>query len=121
MASWTRDWIAATSTARPPPPPTADGGGGVRGPPPRHDYTDILIDNWSVLLFTVVLQAVATYVLWRRPEESAAAALVVAACGVTGSTLPWLLGLQISDIVLGWPFLLHALTAGGLYMLLWPA
>ena len=87
----------------------------------RHDVTGILLDNWSVLLFTVVFQVVAAYVLWRRPEESAAAALVVAACGVTGSTLPWLLGLQISDIVLGWPFLLHALTAGGLYMLLWPA
>lgn len=87
----------------------------------RHDVTGILVDNWSVLLFTLVLQVVAVYVLWRRPRESAAVALVVAACGVSGSTLPWLLGLQVSDITLGWPFLLHALTAGGLYMLLWPA
>lgn len=87
----------------------------------RHDVGQLLIDNWSVLLFTVVLQVVAGYVLWRRPEASAAVALVVAACGVTGSTLPWLLGLQVSDITQGWPFLLHALTAGGLYMLLWPA
>lgn len=86
-----------------------------------HDVSGILIANWSVLLFTLVLQVVAAYVLWRRPEASAAVALIVAACGVTGSTLPWLLGLQVSDIVAGWPFLLHAATAGGLYMLLWPA
>lgn len=89
--------------------------------PARHDIGPVLAANWSVLLFTVVLQAVAAYVLWRRPEEPAAAALAVAACGVTGSTLPWLLGLQVSDITDGWPFVLHALTAGGLYMLLWPA
>jgi len=40
---------------------------------------------------------------------------------VTGSTIPWLLGLEVSDITHGWPFLLYAATAGGLYMLLWPA
>lgn len=87
----------------------------------RHDPGGILAANWSVLLFTLVLQLVAGWVLLRRPEASAAVALVVAACGVSGSTLPWLLGLQVSDLVAGWPFLLHALTAGGLYMLLWPA
>lgn len=80
-----------------------------------------LLDNWSAILFTVVLQALAAYVLWRRPTASAATALAVAAVGVTGSTLPWLLGLRVTDIVLGWPFVLHALTAGGIYMLLWPA
>ncbi len=85
------------------------------------DIGGTLVDNWSVLLFTVVLQLVAGYVLWRRPEASAGVALAVAAVGVTGSTLPWLLGLQVSDVVRGWPFLLHAFTAGGLYMLLWPA
>lgn len=87
----------------------------------RHDPGGILAANWSVLLFTLVLQLVAAWVLLRRPAASAAVALVVAAAGVTGSTLPWLLGLQVSDVVAGWPFLLHALTAGGLYMLLWPA
>jgi signal transduction histidine kinase len=86
-----------------------------------HDVSAILADYWSVLIFTIVFQVVAAFVLWRRPGSSAAVALVVAACGVTGSTLPWLLGLEVSDIVAGWPFLLHALTASGLYMLLWPA
>jgi signal transduction histidine kinase len=87
----------------------------------RRDVSSILVDNWSVLVFTLVFQGVAAYILWRRPREPAAVALIVAASGVTGSTLPWLLGLQVSDLVLGWPFLLHALTAGGIYMLLWPA
>lgn len=85
------------------------------------DIGSILLDNWSVLVFTVFLQVVAGYVLWRRPDASAATALMLVACGVTGSTLPWLLGLQPSDIAQGWPFLLYAATAGGIYMLLWPA
>ncbi len=85
------------------------------------DVTGTLLDNWSALLFTIVLQLVAGYVLWRRPEASAATALTVASVGVTGSTLPWLLGLQAIDIVRGWPFVLYLLTAGGLYMVLWPA
>lgn len=90
----------------------------VLGP---RDISGTLAANWSVLVFTLVLQLVATYVLVRRPEASAAVALTVAAVGVTGSTLPWMLGTQVSDIIQGWPFLLYGLTAGGLYMLLWPA
>lgn len=85
------------------------------------DVSSILLENWSVLVFTLGFQGIAAYVLWRRPREPAAVALIVAACGVTGSTLPWMLGLQVSDVALGWPFLLHGLTAGGIYMLLWPA
>jgi signal transduction histidine kinase len=87
----------------------------------HRDVGGLLVDYWSALLFTVVLQVVAAYVLWRRPAASAATALAVAAVGVTGSTIPWLLGLEIGDIVSSWPFLLYAATAGGLYMLLWPA
>ena len=85
------------------------------------DIGSILLDNWSVLVFTVFLQVVAGFVLWRRPDASASTALMLVACGVTGSTLPWLLGLQPSDIAQGWPYLLYAATAGGIYMLLWPA
>jgi len=80
-----------------------------------------LLEFWSAILFVIVLQALAVFVLVRRPEASASVALAIAAVGVTGSTLPWLLGLQVSDIVRGWPFILYGLTSGGLYMLLWPA
>lgn len=87
----------------------------------RHDIGRTLLDNWSVIALTIVLQVVAAYVVWRRPQTSAAVALALVACGVTGSTLPWLLGLQVSDIVQGWPFVLHTVTTTGLYMLVWPA
>lgn len=85
------------------------------------DMSRTLLDFWSALVFTLVLQLLAAYVLWRRPEASAAGALALAAVGVTGSTLPWLLGLEVSDVVRGTPFLLYGLTAAGLYMVLWPA
>lgn len=87
----------------------------------RRDVRSILADNWSAIVFTITLQVLAAYVLWRRPEASASTALMLVACGVTGSTVPWLLGLEPSDVAQGWPFLLYAATAGGIYMLLWPA
>ncbi|HEX5588915.1 MAG TPA: histidine kinase [Candidatus Limnocylindrales bacterium] len=92
--------------------PVTLGGGDVGG---------TLLAYWSALIFTFVLQLVAVFLLLRRPEASAAAALAVAAVGVTGSTVPWLLGLEVSDLVRGTPLLLYAATAAGLYMLLWPA
>jgi signal transduction histidine kinase len=87
----------------------------------QQDYLFVLEANWSMIVFVFVFLAIAAYVLWRRPRASAAAALMVAASAVTASAMPWVLGLRVSDIVLGWPFLLHAFATGGLYMLLWPA
>jgi signal transduction histidine kinase len=87
----------------------------------RFDVTGLLGEYWSALVLVLVFQGVAAYVLWRRPGASAAVALAIAAVAITGSTIPWLLGLEVSDITAGWPFLLYAATAGGLYMLLWPA
>lgn len=87
----------------------------------RHDILAAIADNWSNLVFAAVMFAVSMFVLWRRPELSASVALVVAACGIGGSILPWLLGIQPGDIALGWPFLLYVLSANVIYMLLWPA
>lgn len=89
--------------------------------PRQQDYRSVLESNWSMIVFVLVFQAIAAYALWRRPRASAAAALMVAASAVTASALPWVVGVRVSDIVLGWPFLLHAFATGGLYMLLWPA
>jgi signal transduction histidine kinase len=85
----------------------------------RHDVSQLLIDNWSNILLAVVMLGVGLYVLVRRPELSASVALVVLGCGMAGSILPWLLGIQPSDIALGWPFLLYLLTSSAIYMLLW--
>ncbi|HEX2755423.1 MAG TPA: GAF domain-containing sensor histidine kinase [Candidatus Limnocylindrales bacterium] len=80
-----------------------------------------LLEGWSVILFSLAVAAIAAFVFARRPDEPAATALMIAACGAAGSSVPWLLGVTVSDVVVGWPFLLHALVTGPLYMLLWPA
>jgi signal transduction histidine kinase len=80
-----------------------------------------LTTGWSVLLFSVAIAGLAGYVFARRPGVPAATALMLVASGAAGSSLPWFVGVTTSDIVLGGPFLFHAVLTGGLYMLLWPA
>jgi len=80
-----------------------------------------LLEGWSVVLFSVALALVAAFVYARRPEVPAATALVLAACGAAGSSVPWFVGTTPSDIAQGWPFLLYALLTGGVYMVMWPA
>ena len=80
-----------------------------------------LLEGWSVVLFSLAVATVAAFVFARRPDEPAATALMLAAAGAAGSSVPWFLGTTVSDIVLGGPFLLHAIVTGPLYMLLWPA
>jgi signal transduction histidine kinase len=80
-----------------------------------------LLEGWSVILFSLSAAALAAFVFARRPGERAATALMLAACGAAGSSVPWFLGTTVSDIVQGTPFLLYALVTGPLYMVLWPA
>jgi two-component system NarL family sensor kinase len=80
-----------------------------------------LLDGWSVILFSAAFAALAAFVFARRPRVPAATALMLAACGAAGSSVPWFLGVTVSDVVRGGPFLLHAFVTGPLYMLLWPA
>jgi len=80
-----------------------------------------LLAGWSVILFSLGTAAIAAFVFVRRPDEPAATALVLAACGAAGSSIPWFLGTTVSDVVRGGPFVLHAVVTGPLYMLLWPA
>ena len=81
--------------------------------------SQLLIDNWSNILLAAVMLGVGLFVLWRRPALSASVALAVIGCGMAGSMLPWLLGLQPSDIVFSWPYLVYLLTAAAIYLLLW--
>ena len=80
-----------------------------------------LLQGWSILLFSVAMAGVAAYVFARRPDEPAAMALIFLACGAAGSSVPWFLGVTVSDVVQGVPFLLHSFVTGPVYMLLWPA
>jgi signal transduction histidine kinase len=80
-----------------------------------------LLEGWAVIVFSLAVAAVAAFVFARRPDEPAARALVIAASGAAGSSVPWFLGITVSDVVVGWPFLLYAFITGPLYMLMWPA
>ena len=80
-----------------------------------------LLEGWGVILFSLATAAIAAYVLRKRPRERAATALVIAACGAAGSSVPWFLGTTISEVVRGEPFVLQSVLTGPLYMLLWPA
>jgi signal transduction histidine kinase len=86
-----------------------------------HPVAPLILEYWSAVVFVVVLQLVAALVLWRRPQAPAAVALALVAVGVSGSTVPWFLGSEVGDLARAAPFLLYAATAGGIYMLVWPA
>ena len=80
-----------------------------------------LLAGWSIVVFSVAVAGLAAFVFARRPDEPAATALVLGACGAAGSSVPWFMGTTVSDIVVGLPFVLHSLITGPLYMVLWPA
>ena len=80
-----------------------------------------LVDGWSVILCSLTFAGVAAFVFARRPEVPAATALMIAAGAAAGSSVPWFLGVTVSDVVEGSPFILYAIVIGPLYMLLWPA
>ena len=80
-----------------------------------------LLEGWSVVAFSVSVAALAAFVFARRPNEPAATALILGACGAAGSSVPWFMGTTVSDVVEGTPFILHSLLTGPLYMVLWPA
>ncbi|MGK2850424.1 MAG: sensor histidine kinase [Candidatus Limnocylindrales bacterium] len=80
-----------------------------------------LATGWSVALFSATTAGLAAWVFRRRPETPASTALVLAACGIAGSSVPWFMGVTVSDVVRGTPFVVQAFVTGPLYMLLWPA
>ena len=79
-----------------------------------------LLEGWSVVVASATIFGLAAWVLRRRPDTPAAAALAVGAAGVAGSSIPWFLGATVSDLVQGFPFALQSLVTGPVYMLIWP-
>lgn len=77
--------------------------------------------GWSVVLFSIAVVGLAAFVFAKRPDAPAAPALMIAACAAAGSSVPWFLGVTVSGVVQGAPFVLLTLLTGPLYMLLWPA
>jgi two-component system, NarL family, sensor kinase len=88
----------------------------VAGP---FDPLAALAEDWGVLLFALSMQVLGIYLFVRRPREPAARALLVAGTGMFASSVPWAMGLQVTDFALGTGFWLHAAATGIAYALLW--
>jgi hypothetical protein len=87
------------------------------GPQP---WQDILKENWGVLLFTIVLQMLALFVIWQRPQEPAARTLFI--WGFTASHFYiWSSYLQPYELVNGSGFWLYLVTNMSLWLTNWPA
>jgi two-component system, NarL family, sensor kinase len=78
-----------------------------------------LAEDWGVVVLALAVQIVGLYLFARRPDEPAARALLVTGTGMFASTVPWALGLQVSDIAHATGFWLHAATTGVAYALFW--
>jgi signal transduction histidine kinase len=78
----------------------------------------VLISAWGTLTFVLAMFLVSVFVFWRRPNVPAAGALLVAASGGVGSTVPFLMGfdpLDIPDELIAW----LSLGIVAVYLLLW--
>jgi signal transduction histidine kinase len=78
-----------------------------------------LAEDWGVVVLALSMQVVGVYLFARRPAEPAARALLVVGTGMFASTVPWALGLQITDIATASGFWLYMAAAGVAYTLLW--
>lgn len=74
--------------------------------------------NWGTIIFALVYELIALYVLLRRPRNQAAGVLFISASSILSATT-WSFGLQISDIVGGLGFWLYKATSLGAYTLFW--
>jgi signal transduction histidine kinase len=77
----------------------------------------VLTESWALVLLVTTMFAVGTAVYLRRPREAAARALFVAGAAMLTSSVIWLLGLQIVDVLTGTGLWLYLLGTGGLYSL----
>jgi signal transduction histidine kinase len=78
-----------------------------------------LREDWGAVVLALSIQIVGIYLFMRRPKEPAARALLITGTGMFASTVPWALGLQITDIAHGAGFWLHAAATGLAYALFW--
>ena len=78
----------------------------------------VLTAAWGTLGFVVAMMVVGAFVFWRRPLVPAAGALLVAAAGAFGSTVPFLLStdpLDLTSSMYAWLIL----GTAAVYLLLW--
>jgi two-component system, NarL family, sensor kinase len=78
----------------------------------------VLVSSWGTLLFVGAMLVLGLFVFWRRPLVPAAGALLLAAAGAAGSTVPFLLGMDPLDLTDGLAVPITLGTAA-VYLLLW--
>ncbi|HET8906030.1 MAG TPA: histidine kinase [Ktedonobacterales bacterium] len=66
-------------------------------------------EGWSTILFALVFEFIALYIVLRRPGEQPPLVLLLAASGILGATT-WSFGLQISDLIGSVGFWLYKAT-----------
>jgi two-component system NarL family sensor kinase len=94
----------------------------VTAPLRTYPITEVLLANWSTLLWALSLAAVGSYLYVRRPREPATRALMLFGVGVMASTVPWMIGLGPADLVAGGAGpLLYLLATFPIYLLFWSA
>jgi signal transduction histidine kinase len=96
-----------------------------RGAPVRLDVVlvtfptgAVLIDAWGTLTFLLAMAVVGAFVFWQRPLVPASGALLIAAVGAVGSTIPFLLGNDPLDLTDGL-IVTTAIGTSVVYLLLW--
>jgi hypothetical protein len=84
----------------------------------RYPLGALVQDEWGFLAFTLVFALVGTYVLLRRPNDRAARTLFQSAWSLLVA-VPWVFGLQVSDLFGGPSFWLYHAIVLGVYILFW--
>lgn len=86
----------------------------------EYPLMDVLLLNWSTLLFIVVSQLVISVVFILNPRESATRALFIWAWSLC-HTYVWVFGLQVSDFTISLSFVLYHIATGFLWFIYWGA
>lgn len=77
-------------------------------------------EGWSTIIFALVFEFIALYVVARRPSESAALVLLLAASGILGATT-WTFSMQMSDLIGGVGFWLYKATTSADFLIFYIA
>jgi two-component system NarL family sensor kinase len=91
----------------------------LRVPLGTYPLLTVVFEAWGTLLQCAALFAVGAYVMVRRPSAAGAAPLLLFAAGMTGSTVPWLLGFQALDLAGRIGFWLWVTGAFLAYSVMW--
>ena len=83
------------------------------------DPITALAEDWGVVVLALSIQIVGVYLFARRPAEPAARALLIVGTGMFASTVPWALGLQVTDLATASGFWLYMAAAGVAYTVFW--